>query len=220
MALTPEKLQEIDEAWNSYFYPGTQTLKNKYNITDYDELKEKEAEISFEKLVELYDNPIVGDFDAEHLRNIHKYIFGDLYEWAGEYRYVDMRKQTDFTKWENIPEYLNGELKLMHEEIKNVTDKRSLAIFLSTYYIQLMAIHPFREGNGRSSREFLRELVETKTKEMPCGPLELDWTKFNGDVVLDNIQLALVFRSAIDNEFFNALVPIEIEDNLESAKKM
>ena len=53
MALTPEKLQEIDEAWNSYFYPGTQTLKNKYNITDYDELKEKEAEISFEKLVEL-----------------------------------------------------------------------------------------------------------------------------------------------------------------------
>lgn len=214
MALDPELEKYLTKQWESYFYPGTQTLINKFGITDPDELKVKEAEISFEKLVELYENPIVGEFNAEHLRNIHKYIFGDLYEWAGEYRYVDMRKQTGFTNWENISKYLDGELELMHNELKNISSIRELAIFLSTYYIQLMAIHPFREGNGRSSREFLRELVEEKTKDMPFGPLELDWTKFNGDTVLENIQFALVFRSAIDNEFLNALTPVEPENKI------
>lgn len=220
MGLTPEKRKELLSAWESYFYPGTQTLINKYGITDAEELKNKEAEISFEKLVELYENPIVGDFDSEHLRNIHYYIFSDLYEWAGEYRYVDMQKQTGFTKWENIHEYLSNELKLMHEELKNIHSIHDLAIFLSTYYVQLMAIHPFREGNGRSCREFLRELVEEKSKEMPFGQVELDWTKFNGDVVLDNIQLALAFRSAIDNEFLKAIVKVTPEETLNSNKKL
>ena len=72
------------ERWNSYFYPGTQVLKNKLNITNGDELKEKEAQISFEKLVELYENPIIGKFDSNHLRDIHRFIFEDLYDWAGE----------------------------------------------------------------------------------------------------------------------------------------
>lgn len=207
MALTDERKQELEDLWDSYFYPGTQTLINKMGITDYNELKEKEAEVSFEKLVELYETPIEGKFDADHLRKIHKYIFQDLYDWAGEYRYVDMQKQTGFTEVRNIPKYLDGELRLMHEELKRVGTVHDLAVFLSTYYVQLMAIHPFREGNGRSCREFLRELVEVKSKDMACGPMELDWTKFDGEVVLENIQLALVFRSAIDNEFLKALVP-------------
>ena len=54
----------VEQQWQSYFYPNTNTLKNKLNIIDYNELKEKEAEISFEKLVELYENPIVGTFDS------------------------------------------------------------------------------------------------------------------------------------------------------------
>lgn len=58
MALTNERIEEINRLWDSYFYPETTTLKNKLNIMDPDELKEKEAEITFEKLVELYENPI------------------------------------------------------------------------------------------------------------------------------------------------------------------
>lgn len=118
MALTDERKKELEELWDSYFYPNTQTLINKLGITDHDELKEKEAEISFEKLVELYEHPIEGNFDEEHLRKIHKYIFEELYDWAGEYRYVDMQKQTGFTEYQNISKYLNGELRLMHEELK------------------------------------------------------------------------------------------------------
>lgn len=212
MELTNNDNEEM--RWNSYFYPGTQTLKNKLNIIDAEMLKQKEAEISFEKLVELYENPIVGNFDSQHLKDIHKYIFEDLYDWAGEYRYVNMQKQTGFTDYNSISEYLSGELKLMNEEFLQVDSLFKFAMFLSTYYVQLMAIHPFREGNGRTAREFLREFVLEKSKSLPFGPLELDWTRFNGNVVLDNITYALAFRSLIDMEFQKALVSPEDKNQI------
>lgn len=212
MALSNERIEEINRLWDSYFYPGTTTLINKLNIYDKDELAQKEAEVTFEKLVELYLNPIKGNFDAEHLRNIHKYIFGDIYEWAGEYRYVNMRKTTGFTDVENIPTFIDGEFKLMNAEIGTIYSVHDLAAFLAEYYVHLMAIHPFREGNGRSYREFLREFVLEKTKQLPTGPYELDWTKFDGAVVLDNIEFSLYFRGVIEMEFFRALTPITLEE--------
>lgn len=212
MKLTNEQIEKINKLWESYFYPGTTTLKNKLGITDHDELKAKEAEISFEKLVELYENPIQGNFDKEHLKKIHKYILGDLFEWAGEYRYVNMSKQTDFTEYQNIDIYLDDLLKTMHQDLKQVKTKEYLAMFLATYYVHLIQIHPFREGNGRSTREFLRELVEVKSKEFTTGPLELDWSKFSGDIFLENLDFVFAFRGAIEAEFMKALVPAELED--------
>lgn len=203
---------DADKLWESYFYPNSDVLKNKLNITDYDELKEKEAEVSFERLVELYDRPIVGNFDVQHLKDIHRYLFGDIYDWAGEYRYVNMQKQTGFTDYKNIDEYLSGELQLMHEEFGQVTNESSFAAFLATYYAQLLTIHPFREGNGRSSREFLREFVAEKSKMLPCGPLELDWTKFDSSFLLKDIQFLLVFRGVMEHEFHKALVHVNNDE--------
>lgn len=203
---------KMTKLWESYFYPGTNVLKNKMNITDYDELKQKEAEISFEKLVELYENPIQCSFDKEHLKAIHKYIFGELYEWAGEYRYVDMMKTTGFTQCSFIDDYLTKELELMKQESEQVHDLNHLADFLATYYVHLIAVHPFREGNGRSIREFLREFVVVKSKTFDDGPLEIDWTKFNGEMVLENVEFSLVFRSPIEAEFKKALVPANTTD--------
>lgn len=212
MQTSDKSQEEANRLWKSYFFPGTITLKNKLNITDLDELKEKEAEISFEKLVELYENPIQGDFDADHLKQIHRYLFSDLYEWAGEYRYVDMQKETGFTSYEMIPFYLKSEIDLMNEEIKYVKEARSLAAFLATYYAQLMAIHPFREGNGRSCREFLREFVAVKTVDLACGRYEIDWSKFDNQSMLNNVQFSLVFRGSTEVAFFKALVPVALED--------
>ena len=113
--------EEYLRLWEEYLYPGTNTLKNKLGITDYEELKEKEAEISFEKLVDLYEHPIKGPFDKKHLRDIHRYIFSDLYDWAGEYRTVYMSKNHSyFAAVEMIDEYLEEDLKMMNEEIKKV----------------------------------------------------------------------------------------------------
>lgn len=209
---TDEYERKLLRIWESYFYPGTNVLKNKLNIKDYDELKKKEAEISFEKLVELYDKPIKGNFNKEHLKAIHKYIFEDVYDWAGEYRYVDMVKETGFTQCSFIDQYLTKELELMQKEATQVHDINRLAIFLASYYVNLIAIHPFREGNGRSIREFLREFVIEISKNFKSGPLELDWTNFNGDIFLENLEFSLAFRSPIEAEFLKSLVPAYTTD--------
>lgn len=203
---------EEDMLWASYFYPNTDVLKNKFNIMDHDELKEREAEASFERLVELYENPITGGFDANHLKAIHRYIFQDVYDWAGEYRIVNMQKATGFTNCKDIDMYLKAELALMNEEFSAVENEYALASFLATYYAQLLIIHPFREGNGRSSREFLRQFVLEKTRNKSWGSFELDWSKFDGESLLDDIQFSLVFRGVMEREFHKALVRVDMDN--------
>lgn len=207
-----ENNNDAEKLWESYFYPNSDVLINKLGITDYNELTEKEAEITFEKLVELYDKPILGNFDAKHLRNIHKYLFDELYDWAGDYRYINMQKQTGFTDHNNISEYLDNEFQLMHEELTKITTIGEFAAFIATYYAQLLIIHPFREGNGRSSREFIRELVAEKSKQFSFGPLELDWTKFDSSIMNEDIQFALTFRGVIEHEFLKALVHVDNDE--------
>ena len=177
--------KEYLDRWDSYFYPNTDVFINKLGIKDYYELKEKETEISFEKLVELYENPIVGNFDKAHLCAIHKYIFGELYDWAGKYRIVGMTKQTPFVDPGQIDMYLDFELTKMNQESEHINSKEDLVILLTTYFIELMNIHPFREGNGRAGREFFREFVLEKSKKLSSGPLELDWTQIDGEVIND-----------------------------------
>ncbi len=67
--------EENTKKWNEYFIPGTNVLKNKLGITSKEELERKEIEITFEKLVELYQHPIDMDFNTAHLRAIHYYLF-------------------------------------------------------------------------------------------------------------------------------------------------
>ena len=216
MAIKGELPEEYLRLWESYLYPGTNTLKNKFGITDYDELKEKEAEVSFEKLVELYEHPIKGSFDKKHLCDIHRYIFSDVYDWAGEYRLVYMAKNNSyFASVDMIDTYLEQDLKMMNEEINKVTYLPELASFLASYYVYLLNVHPFREGNGRSIREFLREFVLAKTPTLQTGPLELDLTKIDGEKINEVISLALAFRGPIEEEFMKALTPLEPENESE-----
>ncbi len=89
------------DTWESYFYPetinrltGVGTLRNKFDERDFFELKEREygqtARRGFELEAGMVDIP--KTFDAEHLKAIHRHLFQDVYEWAGEYRTVNMSK--------------------------------------------------------------------------------------------------------------------------------
>lgn len=69
---------------NKYCYPNSDVLKNKLNITNAEELFETEKELTIIRLQELQKNPIKGNFDFKHLKDIHEYIFQDLYDWAGK----------------------------------------------------------------------------------------------------------------------------------------
>ena len=79
----------------------------------------------------------------------------------------------------------------------------------------MLNIHPFREGNGRAIREFLREFVEEKTPSLPTGPLELDFTVMDGEKINQAMVLARAFRGPIEEEFLKALTPIEVTNENE-----
>ena len=207
--------EEIDKAWNEYFISGTNVLKNNLGIVDEDLLREKEIEITFNKSLELYDEPIKSNFGKEHLKKIHNHLFKDIYPFAGEYRTVYMQKNNSyFAPVSEIDYRLDYTFALMEKEFHDITDKYSFASFLTTYYIELLYIHPFREGNGRSIREFIREYANEKSKLLKFGQIDFHWGNIDIEEVNRYIDKSLVFRSNIELEFLKAMENVVDKNNV------
>lgn len=203
-------LEENNKNWEEYFISGTDVLKNKLGITNKNLLKEKEVEITFEKLVQLYQEPLDMDFGKEHLKAIHFYLFSSIYPFAGKYRTVYMEKNNSyFAPVEEIDYRLDYTFNLMEQEIYEVTSNFSFACFLATYYVELLNIHPFREGNGRTIREFIREYANSKSKELPIDEINFSWANINSDAINEVIDKGRAFRSIIELEFMKAMTPVE-----------
>lgn len=196
-------MTEEDRKWEEYFIPGTNgVLKNNLGITNKEELRNKEAEIVFEKLIELYENPIEGNFDKKHLCDIHKYLFEEIYPFAGEYRTVFMGKGNLYvTSVQNIDKELKIVIEEMFEELSHCHEYKDYARFLANTYTALIKVHPFREGNGRTVREFLRELVDSKIPDY-----QLDWSKVDSDNMLEGIRNSFFTKTLLELEFRKALV--------------
>ena len=198
-----------DERWSSYFYEGTNVLKNKLGITNYDELKKAEKNISVKKLIELYLNPINMDFNAKHLCEIHKFIFEDIYDFAGKYRYVNIGKTRtasfcNYTKIENS-------LNFLLNNIDNIILNRAKSDFLyaealAEVYHHLISIHPFREGNGRTIREFIREYVNAKNYYFENYEYTLDFSKVDKEKFFEGTVNPSSSIGELKLEFMNALI--------------
>lgn len=185
-----------------YCYPDSDTLKNKLNIHGGSRLSEAEIRLVSVRLYQLQVQPVPGSFDFNHLCRIHHFIFQDLYSWAGHPRTVDIAKGNSlFCPAWNIQGYAGDIFPIFYKNC--VEAKDSLEQFVrvfSAHYADLNALHPFREGNGRSQREFCRELC------LKCG-YALDLTHACRDEMLpasieslekgDNTKLAAVFRKCI-----------------------
>lgn len=150
-----------EETINSkYCYPGTDVYINKFDIKDYKLLESIEAELTFNRLAELIDQPIEGKFDINHIKRIHEYIFQDLYSFAGKIRAEDIWKgNTLFCKCQ----YIESSLQRIFDELKSEehlkdADKEYFVERSAYYVCEINVIHPFREGNGRVIREFIRTL--------------------------------------------------------------
>lgn len=111
-----------------------------------------------------------------------------------------------------IDKSVNEELRIMTIEEKNINSKYDFACHLARYYAELLNIHPFREGNGRTIREFIREYANEKSKNYAFGPLEFSWILINKDDINENIQYSIAFRSIIELSFLKALTPISQEN--------
>jgi cell filamentation protein len=137
-------------------------LRNVPGLTDQAKLDRFEAAEAAEALVRLHANPVRGAFDRAHLRNIHVRIFHNIYPWAGEFRQVNMHRAASypFAAAQFMEQNLDHTLaKLARENHLRGLDASAFAGRAAYYLGELNTIHPFREGNGRTQREFVRELA-------------------------------------------------------------
>lgn len=145
-----------------YCYPGgTNVLRNKPGLMDGNRFSSMESTITGLRMLELDSCPQKGSFNLIHLKAIHKRIFGDIFEWAGEIRTVDISKSTvQFCRSEYIEDNADKLFKELAEEnhLKDL-DGDVFVQRLAYYFSEINVIHPFREGNGRTQRKFIEQLA-------------------------------------------------------------
>ena len=136
-------------------------LINKMGITDYQELNKAEADIGFVKLIDV-DSVPTGDFDEELIKRIHRHIFEDIFSWAGEYRTIPIEKQELVLPGCSIPySYPNEIAKDLRKRIRELNETpwdelsgTELAETFARKIALLWRVHPFRDGNTRTTLSF------------------------------------------------------------------
>lgn len=140
-------------------------LENKLNITSSSELERVEEKMSKEKAVGLFENKIIGEFEVgtfNGLAEIHKYLFEDIYEFAGHIRSVNISKGN----FRFAPVlYLDDALRKIDNMPQDTFDQ------IIEKYVEMNIAHPFREGNGRSMRIWLDCILKNSIGRV------VDWSK-------------------------------------------
>ena len=140
-----------------YLYEETNVLRNLANIKDRECLRAAEADITNLAMACIY-NRKYDKFNAATLRDIHRSIFGQIYEWAGEYRSIQMRKSEEvlggdtvrYAYPSEIKKQLNASIKELGKLKRDGTNDQDVVFRLVRLIAQIWQIHPFREGNTRS----------------------------------------------------------------------
>jgi len=152
-----------------YVYPGTDVLQNKLGIKEARKLQDAEK-----KLVALRHKMGLppGRFDYPHLKAIHKHLFQDIYAWAGCERTVNISKGNSlFALASFIATAMDKQMALLcAENYLYGLDRQPFAKRAAYHYVELNAIHPFRDGNGRTLRAFFSALAQKAGHD-------LDWTR-------------------------------------------
>lgn len=169
-----------------YCYPNSDVLRNKLNIHNKDELKRAEEEFSAVKQYVLLQEPIRGRFTKNHLFRIHRFLFEDIYPFAGRIRREQISKgHTLFYP----PNLIDKELRHVFDKIHTgnmLSEQNNNNQICNLSYImsELNIIHPFREGNGRCIREMIRCMA------LEYG-LELNWGNTDRETLLNAAILSV-----------------------------
>jgi cell filamentation protein len=143
-----------------YSDPVTGVLYNKLGLGTAAGLEAAEREITHAALILVDESPVSASYDLSQLQEIHKRIFGDIYEWAGQIRTVAITKGAVFC----LPQYIDSSAAVIFGELHDEDCLRGLRrdAFvgrLAHYLGEVNALHPFREGNGRAQRAFFGQLA-------------------------------------------------------------
>jgi cell filamentation protein len=144
-----------------YVDPATGVLRNTLGIHDADQLQRVEADLAHVRVARLLTRPVRGRYDLRHLQKIHERLFGPIYPWAGEIRTVDLAKGGSmFCRPHMIETYaahVFGTVERGSALRRLGTDKERFVERLAVHVGDLIALHPFREGNGRATRAFFTQ---------------------------------------------------------------
>ncbi len=151
-----------------YTDPLTGVLHNKPRIRSAKVLQAFEYEQTAVRAVELREHPVQGRFDLAHLQAIHRAVFRDVYAWAGELRTVNISKGgSSFVRNSQIEATAQRlAAGLEREKYLQGLPKDAFVDRLAHHYAHWNQLHPFREGNGRSTREFLGQLARQAGYEL------------------------------------------------------
>lgn len=142
-----------------YLYPGSDVLRNKFGITDKERLEQIERLLIVERAAEGIPT---GCFDLAHLRTIHRHLFQDIYEWAGELRKVEIAKGGHQFQFRQYLETGMADVTRRLEKANFLTglSREDFAEKAGEIMGDVNYVHPFREGNGRTQLYFLEQLAE------------------------------------------------------------
>lgn len=172
------------------------TLENKLGITDSLELARQEEKISKKKAVELFESGRLDSMQAgtvDSLKKIHQILFEDIYEFAGEIRTVNLAKGNfRFAPVMYLQPSLNHIEQMPQSDFEQIIEK----------YVEMNIAHPFREGNGRSTRIWLDQILKKELKQV------IDWSKVDKEDYLlamerspiRDIEIKYVLKQALTDK--------------------
>lgn len=191
-----------------YTYPGTNVLKNRAEIRDPGALNRFERGVTAIRIQELREKPVQGDYGLQHLQDIHRQVFKDVYEWAGQIRQVDIAKgpagdRTLFTFKEDIPSK-GEEIKALINDANKLRglDREQFAGKMGEVYTAVNEMHPFREGNGRATREYMASLAKESGRS-------LDFTKVSREAWNDAAKQSARGNLEPIKEVFHEIVTVD-----------
>lgn len=177
-------------------------LENKLGLTDSAELAREEERISKKKAVNLFDFAILklfSDGTYKTLAASHKYLFEDIYDFAGELRTVNLAKCN----------FCFAPLMYLQAALENI-DKMPQSNFdeIVEKYVEMNIAHPFREGNGRSTRIWLDHILKTEIGKV------VDWSKVDKEDYLlamerspiKDIEIKVLLKNALTDEIYSCEV--------------
>ncbi len=179
-----------------YVDPRTGVLRNLLGIRDARELAAAEARLAAAAERVLFaEGLVLGRFDLDHLRAVHRHLFGEVYDWAGELRTVNMAKgETLFALAEWIePQARQLFARLADDGFFQQLNRDEFVVAGGRFLSDLNALHPFRDGNGRVQRVFLQLLANN-------AGWQLDWA------LVDRVENDALSLAAMANR--DAFVPM------------
>jgi cell filamentation protein, protein adenylyltransferase len=154
-----------------YVYPGTVVLRNRFDILDEDALEAAERRLSAERIRQ---GVPTGAFDLAHLRAVHRHLFQDIYDWAGELRTVEIAKEGHQFQFRR---YIETGMADVHRRL--VATRFLVGLGLPEFAAgageiigDINYVHPFREGNGRAQLQYLRQLADRAGHPMDLTALD------------------------------------------------